>query len=103
MLRRTFHSTQIPPGGLNRGYYKNPDADRLIDEAGAALDEHERGRLYQEAQRVIAADVPYVSLWYKTNVALAQPDLEGVTLSPIADFAFLKDVFRATSDRMRRP
>ena len=95
MLRRAFHSTQVPPGGFNRGYYKNPEADRLIDAAGAALDEQERGRLYQEAQRVIAADAPYISLWYKTNVAIAQPDLDGVTLSPIADFAFLKDVSRA--------
>jgi peptide/nickel transport system substrate-binding protein len=100
MLRRAFHSAQVPPSGFNRGYYKNPEADRLIDQASAALDERERGRLYQEAQRVIAADVPYISLWYKTNVAIAQPDLEGITLSPIADFAFLKDVSRTQSDRM---
>jgi hypothetical protein len=38
--------------------------------------------------------VPYISLWYKTNVAVAQPDLRGVRLSPIADFTFLKDVIR---------
>ena len=24
ILRRVFHSTQVPPAGFNRGYYSNP-------------------------------------------------------------------------------
>ncbi|NQW03748.1 MAG: ABC transporter substrate-binding protein [Acidobacteria bacterium] len=92
MLRRVFHSSQIPPGGFNRGYYSNPDVDRLIDQATAALDEDQRGALYGEAQRLIAADAPYISLWYKTNVAVAHERLTGITLSPIADFSFLQHV-----------
>ena len=47
MLRRAFHSTQVPPDGFNRGHYRNPEVDRLIDHATAALDEAERGRLYR--------------------------------------------------------
>src|SRR5688572_24616640 len=42
ILRRVFHSTQVPPVGFNRGYYKNQEVDRLIDLAGAALSEPER-------------------------------------------------------------
>ncbi len=49
---------------------------------------------YTQAQRLIAADVPYISLWYRTNVAIFQPDIRGVALSPIADFTFLKNVYR---------
>jgi hypothetical protein len=44
--------------------------------------------------QVIAADVPNISLWTKTNVAVFQPDIAGVRLSPIADFTFLKDLSR---------
>jgi peptide/nickel transport system substrate-binding protein len=95
MLRRVFHSAQQPPAGLNRVFYRNADVDRLIDDAARALDDRERGELYARAQRIIAADVPYVPLWYRTNVAVFQPDLHGVRLSPIADFTFLKDVWRA--------
>jgi peptide/nickel transport system substrate-binding protein len=95
MLRRAFHSTQVPPDGFNRGHYENPDVDRLITAATAALDEHERGQLYREIQQRIAADAPYVDLWTKINVAVAQPTLSGVTLSPTADFSFLKDVVKA--------
>ena len=47
---------------------------------------------YTRAQQLIADDVPYISLWYKKNVAVFQPDIHGVRLSPIADFMFLKDV-----------
>ena len=76
-------------------FYHNPEVDRLIDAAAAAVSEDERRALYSEAQRLIAQDVPYISLWYKENVAVAQPDLHGVHLSPVADFTFLKDVTRA--------
>jgi peptide/nickel transport system substrate-binding protein len=94
MLRRAFHSSQTPPAGFNRGHYRNDEVDRLIDAATAALDEAERKRLYSEAQRLIAVDAPYISLWARTNVAIAQKDLLGIALSPTADFQFLAQVER---------
>jgi peptide/nickel transport system substrate-binding protein len=94
MLRRVFHSDQVPPAGFNRGFYENPDVDRMIDRATIAVDEEVRREAYAAAQRVLARDVPYVSLWYKTNVAVAQPALVGVRLSPSADFSFLRGVRR---------
>ena len=94
MLRRVFHSAQVPPDGFNRGHYKNPAVDELIVQASATLDDAERGRLYREVQRLIAADAPYVNLWTKINVAVAQPTLSGIRLSPTAEFGFLKDVVK---------
>jgi peptide/nickel transport system substrate-binding protein len=98
MLRRVFHSTQVPPIGFNRGHYANPEVDRLIDAATIATDEDERRRLYAAAQRLTAADVPYVSLWYKTNTAIAQSDLTGIRLTPSTHFGFLRNVRRAPPD-----
>lgn len=91
MLRRVFASTQTPPAGFNRGHYANPTVDELIVSAGLALDEPTRRDLYRRVQQLVAEDVPYVSLWAKTNVAVAQRELAGVTLSPTADFSFLKN------------
>ena len=45
-------------------------------------------------QRLLAIEVPYVSLWYKTNFAVAQRTLNGVRLSPTEDLRFLQDVAR---------
>jgi peptide/nickel transport system substrate-binding protein len=94
MLRRVFHSKQVPPVGFNRGFYSNPDVDRVIDAATEATDDETRARLYREAQQRIAEDAPYISLWYKTNVAVARADLTGIRLTPLAEFTFLKDVSR---------
>jgi peptide/nickel transport system substrate-binding protein len=92
MLRRVFHSQQMPPNGFNRGYYSRPAVDRLIDAAMAAPAEADRRRLYVDAQRMIAEDAPYISLWYKTNIAVSGTQIEGVKLTPSADFTFLRDV-----------
>ncbi|HTH25674.1 MAG TPA: ABC transporter substrate-binding protein, partial [Vicinamibacterales bacterium] len=92
MLRRVFHSKQMPPNGFNRGYYENPEVDRLIDEAMAATSDADRRRLYVDAQRLLAEDAPYISLWYKTNVAVSRTQIEGVKLTPSAEFTFLRDV-----------
>jgi peptide/nickel transport system substrate-binding protein len=95
MLRRVFHSEQMPPTGFNRGHYSNPDVDRLIDRATVAVHDDDRRAAYGAAQRLIAEEAPYISLWYKTNVAVAQPTLRGIRLSPAAEFSFLRHVVRA--------
>ena len=94
MLRRVFHSRQEPPAGLNRVFYRNAEVDQLIDRAALPGSDEARRALYGRAQQIIAEEVPYVPLWYRINVAVSQPSIEGVTLSPIADFEFLKDVRR---------
>jgi peptide/nickel transport system substrate-binding protein len=95
MLRRVFHSSQVPLAGFNRVHYQNADVDRLIDAASSAVDDEQRRALYGRVQQAVARDVPYIPLWYKTNVAVFQPDIHGVRLSPIADFTFLKNVYRS--------
>jgi peptide/nickel transport system substrate-binding protein len=95
ILRRVFYSTQVPPNGFNRAHYANPEVDRLLDDATVALTDADRRRYYVEAQRLIAADAPIISLWARTNVAVAQSDVRGVSLSPIGDFDFLRHISRA--------
>jgi ABC-type transport system substrate-binding protein len=73
----------------------------LIDKATRATDEDERRTLYHEIQQQVARQVPYISLWYKTNVVVAQPGIAGVTLSPNADFGLLRDVTRGPQEAQR--
>jgi peptide/nickel transport system substrate-binding protein len=94
ILRRVFHSSQVPPIGFNRGFFTDPMVDRALDQAAIASQETERRSLYQGVQRTIAKAAPYISLWCKTNVAVAQQGLTGFHISPTADFVFLKDVAR---------
>lgn len=95
ILRRVFHSGQVPPAGFNRGHYRNPDVDRLIDLASEATDETLRRRYYGQAQQRIAEDVPYVSLWNATNVVAAHPGLEGLRINAVGSFESLRNARKA--------
>ena len=94
ILRVVFHSSQAPPVGFNRGFFADPQTDALLEEAARSIDEGSRRELFARAQRRLAEQVPYISLWTKRNVAIAQRSLRGIHLSPIADFLFLPDVER---------
>jgi peptide/nickel transport system substrate-binding protein len=99
ILRRVFHSGQVPPNGFNRGFFSDPRVDRLLDAAAGAVDDESRRARYADVQRLVAEEAPYISLWCKTNVAVARRSLTGIHIPPIADFTFLKDVARTSPDR----
>ena len=99
ILRRIFHSTEVPPTGFNRGYYNNPKVDRLIELATSATSEPQRKAYYAEAQKIIADDAAYVPIWFKVNSIVAQPSLGGLHMNPVGDFIALKDVVRADPAR----
>jgi peptide/nickel transport system substrate-binding protein len=64
-----FDSTQAPPG-MNRGYYSNPALDRLVEAGSRTIDSDQRKIIYAQVQRLVADDLPYVSLWWVDNVAV---------------------------------
>jgi peptide/nickel transport system substrate-binding protein len=97
ILRRAFHTNQVPPAGFNRGRYSNPEVDDLLDRAAGEPDDAVRLELYHRVQRVLARDLPYISVWHKTNVAVARRSLSGVTISPLANLVFLRNVARISS------
>jgi peptide/nickel transport system substrate-binding protein len=98
ILRTRFHSALAPPNGLNRGRYANPEVDRLLEAGMASPFPGERYPIYAEAQRLIAEDLPYISLWYKKSYAVLRQGLDGFTVTPTGDFFHLKDVYDTSSD-----
>ncbi|HLG22436.1 MAG TPA: ABC transporter substrate-binding protein [Candidatus Manganitrophaceae bacterium] len=86
-----FHSESVPPNGSNRGFYRNARLDRLVEEGRGVLDVETRRALYGEAQKIIADEVPYVSLWHTMNVAVMKREVEGYALYRNGDFYSLKE------------
>lgn len=78
----TFDSGQTPPRGANRGYYSNPALDRLLEQGRKSTDFLVRKRIYSRVQKILAEDLPYVSLWYEDNVAFLRPEVRGYALRP---------------------
>lgn len=92
MLRRVFHTSQMPPAGFNRGFFSDAAVDALIEQATTNPAPETRKAQYLDVQRRLYAATPYISLWTKVNVAVAQPWIRGVHLTPQASFATLRNV-----------
>lgn len=94
-----FHSSMIPPTGANRGRYQKDLIDRLTEEARCETDLEERISLYARIQRIIAQDLPYVSLWHEYNVAIMRKNVKGYILHHDASYRSLTDVIEEENSR----
>jgi len=81
-----FNSKSIPPNGLNRGRYKNPEMDRLTELGRKTTDQEKRKEYYSEIQKIAAEDLPYIPLWHRTNIAAMRTYVEGFELYPSGDY-----------------
>jgi peptide/nickel transport system substrate-binding protein len=54
-----LHSSQWPPHGQNVVFYKNPDADALIDAGRREFNQSKRIDIYRKLHELVAADQPY--------------------------------------------
>ncbi|HEX5000158.1 MAG TPA: ABC transporter substrate-binding protein [Terriglobia bacterium] len=87
-----FHSKMTPPNGANRGFFENAEVDRLIEIARRYTDTARRRDAYAEIQRIVARNLPYVSLWYTNNVCVYNQRITGLKLYPAGDYDFLLDI-----------
>ena len=85
-----LHSKRVPPAGSNRGHYSNPRFDALVEQGGRLADPVARRPFYVEAQRILAEDLPYVSLFTKVNVAVMPAALEGYVNYPSGELYALR-------------
>jgi oligopeptide transport system substrate-binding protein len=65
-----WHSTK----SNNRIRWKNPQFDRLTEDAAAASDPTERQRLYSEAEKILCVDEAAIApIYYYTRVVCTKP------------------------------
>ncbi|MFQ5682803.1 MAG: ABC transporter substrate-binding protein [Candidatus Binatia bacterium] len=92
-----FHSSMIPPYGDNRGHYKNVEIDDLLEKGRRRSSLQERKRIYGQAQKILALDLPYIPLWWMRNVVVMNRAIEGFIPFPDGSLISLKRV------SLRRP
>ena len=84
-----YHSSQWTPKGQNIGFYKNAEADRVMEAAQRELDSGKRLELYRQVHRILAADPPADFLWGAEQPWAIARRVEGVQTSPLGLFHFL--------------
>jgi microcin C transport system substrate-binding protein len=81
--KQVWHSESAVKGGSNHIGYKNPEVDRLIDQARLELDKKKRIPLMRKIYKTIAEDVPYAFLFvdrYKLYAHTARMKMQKPTM-----------------------
>lgn len=89
MFEYVFSSKKIPPDGANRGHYRNPQLDALLDRARVEMDREKRKAILSDVQKIVAEDEPYINLWYPDNVCVHRARITRVEIPPSGDYEFL--------------
>jgi peptide/nickel transport system substrate-binding protein len=84
-----FGSRKIPPDGANRGRYRNPALDALLDSARVEMNQGKRKTILWQIQKIVAEDEPYINLWYPNNVCVHRTRLTDIVIPPGGDYEFL--------------
>ena len=87
-----FHSSRFPPNGRNRGRYSNSLIDQLTEEGRVTLDLTKRMEIYSRIQKIVAQELPYISLWHTNNVSIIHKRVKGYRQHPMAGFFSFKEI-----------
>jgi len=90
MFENVFATTSFAPKRANRTFYSNPRVDALISQGRSTLDPQKRKAVYAEIQRIVAADLPYINLWYLDNVLVHTNRVHNIELGPAGNYDFLR-------------
>jgi peptide/nickel transport system substrate-binding protein len=90
IFEHIFHSASFPPKRANRSYYVNRRVDELIERGRRELDVDKRKQIYAELQRIVAAELPYINLWYLDNVLVHSRRVRNIQLSASGNYDFLR-------------
>ena len=69
------HSDNAGPGGNNTNRYRNPEFDEVADAQRREMDINARRELVFEAQRILAEDVPKITMYSRANMQTYNKEL----------------------------
>jgi glutathione transport system substrate-binding protein len=78
----------FPPKLFNTAYYKNDNVDEDLQKALATTDRNEKAKLYEDAQKRIWADAPWIFLVTEKVVYARSKRLSGAYVMPDGSFSF---------------
>lgn len=95
IYRMALHSKETPENaGRNRGHYTNTHLDRLLEDGLKISDEPTRIRHYQDVQKIAFEDLPFIPLWYDTEVAVVHNRVKGYEPPRNGDYSALLTAYK---------
>ncbi len=100
------HSSSIPTeerAGGNRHGYKNPQVDRLVDLGRVTMDTAKRKEAYQEVERIMLHDLPYIPCWNEDRIIVLNKDrVRGFVPSKTGALLPLRKAYVATGSEVEK-
>lgn len=83
-----FYGADVPdstssPSYPNTSRYRNPEFDKLYDEARTAKTQEEANKLFFQAEQLMMNDAPALILWYDENYRLTQYRVKNFYTNPM--------------------
>lgn len=88
----TFLNNFTSHDSNNTTKFSNADYDRVMKEASTAATPEQAGKDYQQAENILAEQVPTIPLYYYVSGKLVKPWVGGFSISPM-DYLFTKDMY----------
>jgi peptide/nickel transport system substrate-binding protein len=93
-----FASRNTAPGGFNGMFYKNPDLDKVLNDAVSTLDKTKRKQLYKQMQEILIDDAPVCILLFANDIIGVNKRVQGFNPNPFANRydgrkRYVKDVY----------
>jgi len=85
IYREVYSSHEFPPG-KNRGFYKNMQVDKLVEQGLQEMSPKRRKQIYDRVQRLVYDDLAVIPLWYNKNICLAHNRIRNYDPSPNGSF-----------------
>ncbi len=79
----TWHSSSAQNGGSNFASFKNPESDRLLEQARLEFDAEKRKQIYWKWQELISDEQPWSVLYYVENPAAYSKRLQNLQWLPL--------------------
>lgn len=79
---QAFHSSQVPPVGLNRGHLNDLKTDMLTEGILSAPTQEAQTAATLAVQRHLAGVRPYIPLYRRHQILITAPDVAGCQLPP---------------------
>jgi peptide/nickel transport system substrate-binding protein len=77
-----MHSSSAVKRGSNYGGFKNPEVDKLIEQARQEFDSEKRKQLYWRLQEIIHEEQPYTFVLWLQEAGAYTKRFQGVTFVP---------------------
>lgn len=82
-IYQMFHSSQTVSGGDNFVNYRNPELDRLIEQARSTVDEQARMPLWRACERILFEDQPYTFLMRRESLLFVDDRIRNLEVTPL--------------------